>query len=156
MAASFQKAACRHLQQRLKVAMRWCDSEVIKGNLVVAPKSVVVTGGVAANQYLRECLTKVVIARNEDKKFERKRNLNKEGNIGQNAMDMEICFPPVRLCTDNGVMVAWTGHERLALGMADDATPPEDGKENFKTRWPLGGDTLKTKKGRILKDDPKL
>ena len=156
MAASFQKAACRHLQQRLKVAMRWCDSEVIKGNLVVAPKSVVVTGGVASNQYLRESLTNVVIARNEDKKWERKRNLKKEGNIGKDAMDMEICFPPVRLCTDNGVMVAWTGHERLALGMVDDATPPEDGKENFQTRWPLGGDTLKTKKGRVLKDDPKL
>ena len=75
MAASFQKAACRHLQQRLKVAMKWCDDEVIKGNLVVAPKSVVVTGGVASNQYLRESLTNVVIARNEDKKWERKRNL---------------------------------------------------------------------------------
>ena len=52
--------------------------------------------------------------------------------------DMEIVFPPLRLCTDNGVMVAWTGHERMSLGMVDDSTPPEDGIELFKTRCKIG------------------
>jgi N6-L-threonylcarbamoyladenine synthase len=39
--------------------------------------------------------------------------------------------PPLRLCGDNAVMVAWAAHERLALGGADaldTATRP---------RWPL-------------------
>jgi N6-L-threonylcarbamoyladenine synthase len=31
-----------------------------------------------------------------------------------------LVAPPVRLCTDNAVMVAWTGIERLRLGLADD------------------------------------
>ena len=75
----------------------------------------------------------------------------------ERTSDMEIVFPPLRLCTDNGVMVAWTGHERMALGMVDDSTPPEDGIELFKTRWPLGNMPLvKSKKGRILKDSPDL
>ena len=39
--------------------------------------------------------------------------------------------PPPRLCTDNAAMVAWTGVERLALGLADglDFAP--------RPRWPL-------------------
>jgi N6-L-threonylcarbamoyladenine synthase len=37
----------------------------------------------------------------------------------------------VRLCTDNAVMVAWTGIERLRLGLVDelDFAP--------RPRWPL-------------------
>ena len=39
--------------------------------------------------------------------------------------------PPVRLCTDNAVMVAWAGLERLRLGLVDgvDFAP--------RPRWPL-------------------
>ena len=42
-----------------------------------------------------------------------------------------LVAPPVRLCTDNAVMVAWTGIERLRLGLADplDFAP--------RPRWPL-------------------
>jgi hypothetical protein len=29
-----------------------------------------------------------------------------------------VC-PPVRLCMDNGIMVGWTGIQRLRLGLAD-------------------------------------
>jgi N6-L-threonylcarbamoyladenine synthase len=37
----------------------------------------------------------------------------------------------VRLCTDNAVMVAWTGIERLRIGLTDDlAFAP-------RPRWPL-------------------
>lgn len=38
-----------------------------------------------------------------------------------------------RLCTDNGVMVAWAGIERLKLGALDDPTDME-----VRARWPLG------------------
>ena len=148
VAASFQKAARLHLQQRLKYALKWCDDEVEKGTLSLPPTSVVVTGGVASNQYLREHLKQVVEETNGRKR---------KGKMAHPATAaLDICFPPPRLCTDNGVMVAWAGHERMAVGLLDDATPPVDGLEPFKTRWPLGGDNVKNKKGRVLVDTPVL
>ena len=50
-----------------------------------------------------------------------------------------VC-PPIRMCTDNGVMVAWTGLERLKLGLYD-APPAKDALEysvEVRPRWPLG------------------
>jgi N6-L-threonylcarbamoyladenine synthase len=42
-----------------------------------------------------------------------------------------LLAPPIRLCTDNAVMVAWAGLERLRLGLVDgiDFAP--------RPRWPL-------------------
>ena len=40
-------------------------------------------------------------------------------------------MPPPALCTDNGIMVAWAGLERLALGLTDDLAAPA------RARWPL-------------------
>jgi N6-L-threonylcarbamoyladenine synthase len=39
--------------------------------------------------------------------------------------------PPPALCTDNAVMIAWAGAERLAAGLATD---PEI---SARARWPL-------------------
>ena len=44
-----------------------------------------------------------------------------------------MVVPPPRLCTDNGVMVAWAAVESLRLGIAHD---PEG--QQVKARWPLG------------------
>jgi len=68
----------------------------------------VVAGGVAANATVRRALSQVA------------------GRRG-----MTLLAPPLRLCTDNAVMVAWAGIERLRLGLADklDAAP--------RPRWPL-------------------
>lgn len=71
-------------------------------------KGFVVAGGVAANQYLR-------------------------GRIAQTLTPhaLSLHVPPMALCTDNAVMVAWAGVERYKLGMFDSlATEP-------KARWPL-------------------
>lgn len=46
---------------------------------------------------------------------------------------LSLVFPPPSLCTDNGVMVAWAGVEKLLLGISDDV---ED--EAVRARWPLG------------------
>jgi N6-L-threonylcarbamoyladenine synthase len=44
---------------------------------------------------------------------------------------LPLVAPPIRLCTDNAVMVAWAGIERLRLGLSDplDHAP--------RPRWPL-------------------
>ena len=55
-------------------------------------RNVVVAGGVSANKRLRE-------------KF---KSLEKEKNI-------KVYFPPFNLCTDNGLMVAYTGYKRFSL-----------------------------------------
>ncbi|CAD7931092.1 unnamed protein product [Amoebophrya sp. A25] len=83
-----------------------------------AVKTLVVAGGVAANGLVRAELTKLA----------EQRGLN-------------ILIPPPKYCVDNGVMVAWTGVERLLAGLWE--APPkhlENAKFFFETRprWPLG------------------
>lgn len=77
--------------------------------LALAPSpTLVVAGGVAANVYLRGRLEEVAAAHGA-----------------------RLVAPPVRLCTDNGAMIAWAGVERLRLGRVDslDFRP--------RPRWPL-------------------
>jgi len=42
-----------------------------------------------------------------------------------------LVVPPIPLCTDNGVMVAWAGAERLARGARDGLDIAA------RARWPL-------------------
>jgi N6-L-threonylcarbamoyladenine synthase len=65
----------------------------------------VVAGGVAANQAIRTALAATTT--------------------------IPMVAPPIRLCTDNAVMVAWAAIERLRLGLHDklDTAP--------RPRWPL-------------------
>ena len=73
-----------------------------------APAALVVAGGVAANVPIREMLQKLAAQRG-----------------------MRFVAPPLWLCTDNGVMIAWAGAERLAMGLTDGL--------DFvaRPRWPL-------------------
>ena len=68
----------------------------------------VVAGGVAANGAVRTALARTA-----------------------EAAGVRMVAPPIRLCTDNAVMVAWATLERLRLGLPDPlGTPP-------RPRWPL-------------------
>jgi N6-L-threonylcarbamoyladenine synthase len=73
--------------------------------------ALVVAGGVAANGAVRAALAGVAA-----------------------TAGLPLVAPPIRLCTDNAVMVAWAGIERLRAGLTDalDHAP--------RPRWPL--DTL--------------
>ena len=70
--------------------------------------ALVVSGGVAANSGVRTALAAVAA-----------------------GAGLPMVAPPIRLCTDNAVMVAWAGIERLRAGLTDpwDHAP--------RPRWPL-------------------
>ena len=76
--------------------------------MVPGATAIVVAGGVAANQAVRGALAAVA-----------------EG------AGVPMLAPPLRYCTDNAVMVAWAGIERLRAGLAD----PLD--HDPRPRWPL-------------------
>lgn len=104
LAASFQAAIIDCLTDRTGHAMR--SFRAHRGTADSLP--LVVAGGVAANQALREALSKAA---------------EEEG--------YRLCVPPIGLCTDNAAMIAWAGAERLAAGQIDaDAVMA-------RPRWPL-------------------
>lgn len=73
-----------------------------------AVNDLVIAGGVAANRFIFNELENWALPRG-----------------------LKLITPPIKLCTDNAVMIAWAGIERFKLGMVDDL--------NFKpkARWPL-------------------
>jgi N6-L-threonylcarbamoyladenine synthase len=102
IAASFQRAVAEVLADRSAHAMAMMRDRAPQARLLV------VAGGVAANGAVRVALAEIATVHG-----------------------FALVAPPVRLCTDNAVMVAWTGIERLRLGLADglDFAP--------RPRWPL-------------------
>lgn len=105
VAASFQEIAVRHLEHRVRRALRWCE----EGE--VGAWTLVVSGGVAANMVVRSRLE----------------TLCKKGG-------WKFVVPAVRLCTDNGIMVAWAGVERLMCGVTHNTLHLD-----VRARWPLAG-----------------
>jgi len=101
IAAGFQRAVAEVLADRAGNAMEMFAARH-------GPSALVVAGGVAANAAVRAALDAEAASRG-----------------------FRLIAPPLRLCTDNAVMVAWTAIERLRLGWADplDAAP--------RPRWPL-------------------
>jgi N6-L-threonylcarbamoyladenine synthase len=102
LCASFQAAAGDILVDRTaRATARFRTDHPGADTLVVA-------GGVAANTYLRGRLQDLAA-----------------------RLALRLVLPPPRLCTDNGVMVAWAGVERLALGLTGDLDT------SARARWPL-------------------
>jgi N6-L-threonylcarbamoyladenine synthase len=97
IAASFQEAVADVLEEKVAKAMEQAKVETL-----------VVAGGVAANQFLRGKL---------------------EILAGQH--NMQLIAPPIKLCTDNAAMIAWGGMEHFQLGNINLLTFAP------KARWPL-------------------
>ena len=106
--ASFQTAAGEAIADRTSNAINLFRSTYPDATHLV------VAGGVAANAFLRTKLE----------------------NLANNRT-MLFLAPPLKLCTDNGAMIAWAGIERLRLGLTDNL--------NFapRPRWPLDPDAPK-------------
>lgn len=102
LCAGLQRAIVDVLTDRLRRVFSILDS---KGAL---PEVLAVAGGVAANRVISSSLRALAAEKN-----------------------LRFAAPPLELCTDNGVMIAWAGAERLALGEADRLDAPT------RARWPL-------------------
>ncbi len=101
--AGFQAAVTDVVTTRAKAALMRFASE-----MPGVPPQLVVAGGVAANKAIGNGLRQAAA-----------------------ETGATLIVPPPALCTDNGVMVAWAGAERLALGVADDLSVAA------RARWPL-------------------
>ena len=108
LAASFQAALVESIIDRVKRGLEIFRCDEPAG------KTFVVSGGVAANTALRAALEQLCA-----------------------KSDIAFVAPPVALCTDNAIMIAWAGVERLKLGLTD----PLDVKA--RPRWPLDPDAPK-------------
>ena len=104
MAASFQQAVTDVFLNRTQNAIaqfKTIHPSIEKPALVVA-------GGVAANSHIRTVMRDTA-----------------------DGMGMTFHAPPLNLCTDNGVMIAWAGLERFGAGINDPLNTPA------RPRWPL-------------------
>lgn len=109
LCASFQRRAIDQLITRTKRAVEWSRERLSKQNKNLQLKHLVVCGGVASNQYLRQRMLQTCTEESID-----------------------VLFPPPRYCTDNGVMVAWAGMERYLRGVRSDFETTR-----YQPRWPL-------------------
>ena len=105
IAASFQQAVVDCLVDRTSAALARSDAPTL-----------VVAGGVAANQAIRSALA--ALAAGEGRRFS---------------------VPPAWLCTDNAAMIAWAGAERLGAGLTDSLDAPA------RARWPLDPEAEKVR-----------
>ena len=109
--ASFQDAVTRTLKDRIgRGLVRFRERF---GATVVKP-ALVVAGGVAANREIRATLQTL-----------------------SDQNDFTFVAPPMNLCTDNAVMIAWAGLERMAAGL-----PPDDLTVPPRSRWPLDSESV--------------
>lgn len=92
LCASFQISITKHLAHRLSRAIKFCE---MKNLLSMNAKNIVLSGGVACNDYIYSILKNI------------------SGQLGYN-----LYRPPHKVCSDNGVMIAWNGIEKLKKGLS--------------------------------------
>ena len=102
LCASFQAAVVDVIEDRMRVALGRFRERA------GAAQAIVIAGGVAANGAIREAMSRFSA-----------------------QSGVPLIAPPVKLCTDNGAMIAWAGLERLRRGLIDDLSA------RARPRWPL-------------------
>ncbi|XP_058807499.1 tRNA N6-adenosine threonylcarbamoyltransferase, mitochondrial [Phymastichus coffea] len=112
LCAGFLQIIIRHICIRTERAMEFIEKrELISKN----KKTLIVSGGVASNNIFAKCLEKLCSERGY--KFIR---------------------PPPKLCTDNGIMVAWNGIEKYNAGIGVLRNPEEIDAIDIRHRAPIG------------------
>ncbi|XP_048754245.2 tRNA N6-adenosine threonylcarbamoyltransferase, mitochondrial-like [Ostrea edulis] len=106
--ASLQHCVAFQICRRLQRAFAFCTMQ----GLLPSHPTLVVSGGVASNLFIRQCLQQV---------------------CSENSARL-IC-PPPKLCTDNGIMIAWNGIEKLKVGRGISEDPQS---ETYRARSPIG------------------
>ncbi len=105
LAFAFQDTAAAVIRDRCRHAI---DAFFTQCGERAKTPALVIAGGVAANKTIRAAL--------EDLTAQHK---------------MAFIAPPIKLCSDNGAMIAWAGIERLRKNMTDSLDVPA------RPRWPL-------------------
>lgn len=125
IAAAFQEAVVDTLVIKAKRAL-----ESTKINRLV------IAGGVGANQRLRKKLGG--LSKNlskdlyKDPRKKEKRNATEEGRETKD-LAVEIYYPRLEFCTDNGAMIAYAGYQRLMLEKPN----LSDLEIKVRARWPM-------------------
>jgi len=96
LALAFQQAAVGQLEEKVELGLKWCYRN---GHPV---NDLVVSGGVASNKYLRERLR------------------DRLQRLDSDFSSIKLSFPPLQLCRDNAVMIAWASMHRFLAGDFDD------------------------------------
>ena len=136
----FQDIAFTHLEDRVDRALDLCEG-LLEGSAELglgvgvgagagggvgggdgvgggSMTALVVVGGVAANLELRKRLLRLLEAR-ANGPAPRSPQPTQLTKRKQPSLPLPLVFPPPSLCTDNGVMVAWAGVEKLLQGCSD-------------------------------------
>ncbi|KAF2482182.1 glycoprotease family-domain-containing protein [Neohortaea acidophila] len=93
LAREAQRVAFEHLGSRI---LLYLQSQRSLSPATPLPEMIVVSGGVASNQFLRHVLRSMLDVRGYS--------------------NIQLLFPPVELCTDNALMIAWAGMEMFDAG----------------------------------------
>lgn len=87
LCAAFQSAVAQHLVHRTERAIMFCENS----NLIdKSNRNVVVSGGVACNKFIFSCIEYM-----------------------GHRLGYKVYCPPPSVCTDNGIMIAWNGIEKI-------------------------------------------
>ncbi|XP_025421926.1 probable tRNA N6-adenosine threonylcarbamoyltransferase, mitochondrial isoform X3 [Sipha flava] len=111
LCASFQYAITKHICTRLQRGFEFIDRTKL---LPEINRTLVVSGGVASNMFIRKHL-----------------------NLVCDNMNFKLVVPPPRLCTDNGIMIAWNGIEKFNENL-DIYTYDNLDKVDIQSKAPLG------------------
>ncbi|CAH2107190.1 unnamed protein product [Euphydryas editha] len=87
LCAAFQSIIAEHISHRVQRAVIFCTkNQLLKENY----KNIVVSGGVACNDFIFKTLQ----------------------HVGD-QLNCNVLRPPPKVCTDNGIMIAWNGIEKI-------------------------------------------
>ncbi|KAG0253679.1 hypothetical protein BG011_006229 [Mortierella polycephala] len=133
LAAGFQNCAVAHLCQKVEQGLMDCRKQGLEIS------SLVISGGVGRNATLRSKIEEVCNqfdsrAMKASKPAGRRASAATEGTSAATEVPrqpVQVICPPPKLCTDNAVMIAWTGLERYQQGLVD----PYD--IDIAPKWPL-------------------